>query len=54
MANYFALTFASLIFIVVGLSLPQLLKLKIGRGGIELEKSSVEQMTMAGPLGISK
>ncbi|MBM3235438.1 tetratricopeptide repeat protein [Candidatus Poribacteria bacterium] len=49
---YALLTFGSLIFTVAGLSLPQILKLKVA--GIELEKSSVEQITTPGPIGISK
>jgi tetratricopeptide (TPR) repeat protein len=50
--NYTLLSFGSLLFAVAGLSLPQLLKLKVP--GIELEKSAVEQITTAGALGISK
>ncbi len=49
---YVLLTLGSLIFMVAGLSLPQLLKLKVA--GIELEKSSVEQITTPSTLGISK
>lgn len=49
---YALLTFGSIIFMVAGLYLPQILKLKVG--GIELEKSAVEQITTSGPLGISK
>jgi tetratricopeptide (TPR) repeat protein len=58
-AGYYALlTFGSLLFMVVGLYLPQILKLKVA--GIELEKSSVdqaatgEQAATGGTLGISK
>jgi superkiller protein 3 len=58
-AGYYALlTFGSLLFMVVGLYLPQILKLKVA--GIELEKSSVDQATVGdqafagGTLGISK
>ena len=46
------LTFGSLLFIVVGLYLPHILKLKVG--GIELEKSSVDQIRTTTPLGIEK
>jgi hypothetical protein len=49
---YILLTFGSLMFILAGLSLTQLLKLKVA--GIELEKSVVEQITTSGGLGISK
>ena len=49
---YALLTFGSLIFMVAGLYLPQILKLKFA--GIELEKSSVEQITTSAALGISK
>ena len=49
---YIALTFASLLFMVVGLYLPQVLKLKVA--GIELEKSNVDQAETGGTLGISK
>jgi tetratricopeptide (TPR) repeat protein len=47
---YSMLTFGSLIFMVAGLSLPQLLKLKIA--GVELEKSSVDQIQPSGNIGI--
>ena len=51
--GYYALfTFGSLIFMVAGFYLPQILKLKVA--GIELEKSSVDQITLSGTLGISK
>ncbi len=49
---YVLLTFGSLMFILAGLSLTQLLKLKVA--GIELEKSAVDQITTSGSLGISK
>jgi tetratricopeptide (TPR) repeat protein len=49
---YVLLTFGSLMFILAGLSLTQLLKLKVA--GIELEKSAVEQITTSGGLEISK
>jgi tetratricopeptide (TPR) repeat protein len=52
-AGYYALlTFGSLLFMVVGLYLPQILKLRVA--GIELEKSSVDQAGAGGTLGISK
>jgi hypothetical protein len=46
------LTVGALIFMVAGLYLPQLLKLKVA--GIELEKRVVDQITTSGTLGISK
>ncbi|MCX6152085.1 MAG: tetratricopeptide repeat protein [Ignavibacteriales bacterium] len=49
---YGFLTFASLIFMITGLYLPQILKLKVG--GIELEKSAVDQIKTNVTLGISK
>ena len=49
---YALLTFGSLLFMVVGLYLPQILKLRVA--GIELEKSSVDQAATGGTLGISK
>ena len=49
---YIALTFGALIFVVVGLFLPQIQKIK--GAGIEIEKSSVTQITTSGTLGISK
>lgn len=55
---YALLTFGSLLFMVVGLYLPQILKLKVA--GIELEKSSLDQAAVGdqafagGSLGISK
>ncbi|MBI4377606.1 MAG: tetratricopeptide repeat protein [Nitrospinae bacterium] len=50
--HYAVLTFGSLIFMVAGLYLPQILKLKVG--SVELEKSPVEQITTQIPLGISR
>ena len=50
--EYILLTFGSLTFIVVSLYLPQLLTLKIA--GIELEKSTVDQIQVTGSLGITK
>jgi hypothetical protein len=50
--GYVLLTFGSLMFILAGLSLAQLLKLKVA--GIELEKSAVDQITTSGGLGISR
>jgi len=49
---YILLTFGYLLFMVVGLYLPQILKLKVG--SIELEKSTVDQIRTSGTLGISK
>ena len=42
--EYFLLTFGSLTFSLISLYLPQLLKLKIGGTGIEIEKSSIDQI----------
>jgi hypothetical protein len=50
--SYALLTFGSLIFMVAGLYLPQILKLKVG--GIELEKKPVEQITTSVSLGITR
>jgi hypothetical protein len=48
---YVVLSFGSLLFAIAGLSLPQLLKLKVG--GIELEKSVSDQISPTAPtLGI--
>ncbi|MDT4953402.1 MAG: hypothetical protein QOJ02_1540 [Acidobacteriota bacterium] len=49
---YIPLTFGALIFIVAGLYMPQLLKIKVA--GIELEKSAVDQITTLSSLNISK
>lgn len=49
---YGLLTLGSFIFMVTGLYLPQILKLKVG--SIELEKSPVEQITAPTTLGIRK
>jgi len=49
---YFLFSFGSLMFAVVGLYLPQILKIKFG--SIEVEKSAVEQITTSGTLGIKK
>jgi hypothetical protein len=49
---YYALTFGFLLFMVVGLYLPQVLKLKFA--GIELEKSSVDQSQAGRTVGIGK
>lgn len=49
---YIALTFGSLIFVVVGLFLPEIQKLK--GAGIELEKGAVTQISTSGSIGISK
>jgi tetratricopeptide (TPR) repeat protein len=51
-ASYIVLTFGSLIFVVVGLLLPEIQKLK--GVGFELEKSSVTQISASESLGISK
>jgi tetratricopeptide (TPR) repeat protein len=51
-ASYITLTFGSLIFVVVGLFLPEIQKLK--GAGIELEKGAVTQISPSGSLGISK
>ena len=51
-ASYIALTFGAMIFVVVGLFLPQIQKIK--GAGIEIEKSPVTQITTSGTLGISK
>ncbi|MEQ8203118.1 MAG: tetratricopeptide repeat protein, partial [Smithellaceae bacterium] len=48
---YALLTFGSLIFMVAGFYLPQLLKLKVG--GIEIEKTPVEQVSTSMSLGIT-
>ena len=50
--SYLTMTFGSLVFLVIGLYLPQIMKLKVA--GIEIEKSSVDQITTSGSLGISK
>ncbi len=50
--SYFALTFGSLMFIVIGLYLPQVLKLSVA--GISLEKSTLDQSQAGGSLGIAK
>jgi len=51
-ASYITLTLSSLVFMVIGLFLPQILKLKVA--GIELEKSSVDQITTSEALGIAR
>ena len=48
---YVLLTFGALLFMVAGLYLPRILKLKVG--ALELEKSVVEQVATTGGLGIS-
>ncbi len=51
-AGYYALlTFGSLVFMVAGLYLPQILKLKVG--GIEMEKKPFEQMPTSVSLGMT-
>lgn len=49
---YLTMTFVPLVFLIIGFYLPHILKLKFA--GIEIEKSSVQQITMAGSLGIRK
>jgi tetratricopeptide (TPR) repeat protein len=49
---YALLSFGALIFMIAGLYLPQILKLKVA--GIQLEKSAVDQITTPSTLGISK
>ncbi len=49
---YIALTFGSLLFMVAGLYLPKVLKLKVG--GIELEKASLDHVSAPSTLGISR
>ncbi|MGP1387014.1 MAG: tetratricopeptide repeat protein, partial [Thainema sp.] len=50
--QYVVLTFGSLTFMVVSLYLPQILKLKVA--GIELEKSSVNQIQTPRNIGINR
>jgi tetratricopeptide (TPR) repeat protein len=50
--HYELLSLGSLIYMVAGLYLPHILKLKVA--GIELEKSSVDQITTPTTFGISK
>jgi tetratricopeptide (TPR) repeat protein len=49
---YVTLTFSALLFVIAGIFLPRLLKLKVG--GIELEKTSVSQVGTATQLGIAR
>jgi tetratricopeptide (TPR) repeat protein len=49
---YSSLTFGSLVLMIAGLYLPRLLKLKVA--GIELEKSTVDQITTGNTFEISK
>src|SRR5258708_3483384 len=51
-AAYVTLTLSSLVFIVIALYLPQILKLKVA--GIELEKSAVDQIRTSDALGIAR
>lgn len=51
-SHHIMLTFGMLIFMIFGLYLPQILKLKVG--SLELEKSAVDQLKTPGMLGISK
>ena len=48
--HYLATTFSSLVFMIVGLYLPQIMKLKVA--GIELEKSSTDHIRTSTSLGI--
>jgi hypothetical protein len=50
--SYAVITFASLFFMIAGLYLPQIIKLRFG--GIELEKSSIDQATAVRSFGISR
>jgi hypothetical protein len=52
MGSYAGLTFGSLLFMVVGLYLPQVLKLSVA--GISIEKTTVDQAQAGSKLGISK
>ena len=49
---YVVLTFGALLFMIAGLYLPKVLKLKIP--GIELEKASVERVSAPSALDISR
>jgi hypothetical protein len=49
---YIGITFGSMVFMIAGLYLPQILKLKVG--AFSIEKSSVDQVTTPGTLGIEK
>ena len=49
---YIGVTFGSMVFMIAGLYLPQILKLKVP--GFSIEKSSVDQVTTPGTLGIEK
>lgn len=51
-AVYSLLTFGSLLFMIAGLYLPKVLKLKVG--GIELEKAAIDQVSAPSTLGISR
>jgi len=51
-AQFSGLAFGSLVFMVIALYLPQILKLKVA--GIELEKSSVDQIQTSRTLGIRR
>ena len=48
---YITITFGSLLFMIAGLYLPQILKLRVG--GIELEKTSADQITAPRSFGIT-
>jgi tetratricopeptide (TPR) repeat protein len=49
---YIAITFGSLLFMIAGLSLPKVLKLKVA--GIELEKASVTDVSTSSSLNIGR
>jgi len=51
-SGYLMATFGSLLFLVVGLCLPQLLKLKVG--SIEMEKTAASEATAPVPLSIRR
>lgn len=50
-ADYMVITFGALLFGIAGLSLPKLLKLKVG--SFELERTQTEQITTSSQLGIT-
>jgi hypothetical protein len=52
--DYTALTFGSLLIMVVALYLPQVLKLKVSGSGVELEKASIDLVSAPAILGISR
>ena len=50
--SYLTLTFLPLLFIIIGLYLPNILRIKFP--GVELEKSSIQQISTPSSLGIKK